>query len=58
MSYFLYGKRDLKRLADAYEDLVSELQVVYYSQDGEAIRAAEEAITELWDEYGLGDQDD
>lgn len=55
MSYFIYGKSDLKRLADAYEDLVSELEVVYYNQDGEAIEAAQKVIGGLWDEYDLDD---
>lgn len=55
MSYFIYGKSDLKRLADAYEDLVAELEVVYFNQDDDAISAAQQVIGALWDEYDLDD---
>jgi hypothetical protein len=53
VSYFEYTKSQLKELADAYEDLVDELGVVYYSQDGDAIDAAQARVETLREELGI-----
>lgn len=41
MSYFIFGKADLQRLADAYEAYCDEIGQTYYNVD-------EDKATELW----------
>jgi hypothetical protein len=53
----LFGRADIKDLAQAYESLVEELNVVYWGQDADKIAAAEAATTKLLVDWGMWDDD-
>lgn len=53
MTEILCDRELVLDLVDAYDDLVGELQVVYYSQDSDAIQAAEDRVAVLLKQLGI-----
>lgn len=51
----IFGREDIKLLAQTYQTLVDELSVVYFNQDDAAIEAADAAVDALLMNWGMWD---
>lgn len=56
MTRQLWGKEDIEKLIDAYDTLVEELGQVYFLQDDEAIRKANENVGDVLADLGFYDE--
>lgn len=53
----LFGRDDIKALAQAYDILVDELSIVYFNQNEDKIGEAQLAVDTLLADWGLWDND-